>query len=69
LLIWYYNINQINKYDLFYILIEKIIIINIDIYAIKKINKNNNDLYINQIIIINLDLSHKIIKYINNNIY
>lgn len=69
MLIWYYNINQINKYDLFYILIEKIIIINIDIYAIKKINKNNNDLYINQIIIINLDLSHKIIKYINNNIY
>ena len=61
MLIWYYNINQINKYDLFYILIEKIIIINIDIYAIKKINKNNNDLYINQIIIINLDLSHKII--------
>ena len=69
MLIWYYNINQINKYDLFYILIEKIIIINIDIYAIKKINKNNNNLYINQIIIINLDLSHKIIKYINNNIY
>ena len=29
---------------------------------------NNNDLYNNQIIIINLDLSHKIIILINNDI-
>ena len=27
--------NQINKYILFYLLMEKIIIVNIDIYAIK----------------------------------